>query len=434
MIFFSSASLLFFLRWIDKKFAARHLAVSGVFCGLALGTKYNALIVFFLIALFIPFCFSRFHDETDARNGEKPAQKNMRTLRLFLAARYCAIFVFVSVLLYSPWGIRNLVWVNNPIYPLYQGFFNKIQAAQDEGEEGGREGKTGSMAMRKILYGEQWYETALIPLRIFFQGKDDNPKYFDGRLNPFLIVWPVFAFLWLKRDPAERRRDKLILACFSVLFLLFAFFSEKMRIRYVGPIIPPLVILSVMGIRDLSGVARESNSYGKIVGILTVASVLVAFSMNVSYLVELFRKVDSISYISGQVDRQEYLRKHVPEFSAVQYINANLAPEDKVLALYLGNRRYYFEREVVFGTGILQRSAPRNGGPEKIVDALKSQGVTHLVVGTALFERLAPLIFDEQQLPVVMEFFKSKLRLLFSDNGYAVYELMKARESEIGRP
>ncbi len=431
LIFFSAASLLFFLRWIEKEFVVSQLVVSGVFCGLALGTKYNALVVFFLLAVFIPFCFSRFYNESDARNGEKPGIKIVGTRRLYLGARYCAIFVFVSVLLYSPWGIRNVVWTDNPIYPLYQGFFKKVPVEQDEEQEGRRAGKTGSLAMRKILYGEQWYETALVPLRIFFQGKDDNPRYFDGRLNPFLIIWPIFAFFWLKRDPAGRRRDKLILASFSVLFLLFAFFSTKMRIRYIGPIIPPLVILSVMGIEDLSRVARESDSYGKIVGILAVASVLVAFSMNASYLVELFRKVDSISYISGRVDRQEYLRKHVPEFSAVQYVNASLAPEDKVLALYLGNRRYYFEREVVFGTGIMQRSVPRNGGPEKIVDALKSQGITHLVVGTELFERLAPLIFDEQRLPVVMAFFKSKVRLLFFENGYAVYELKKGLDPEI---
>ena len=430
LIFFSTASLLSFMRWIEKGFAARHLVVSGVFCGLALGTKYNALIVFFLIGAFIPFCFSRFYDRFDAREKEKPVKISAPARRLLHGAGYCVIFVLTSVLLYSPWAIRNVAWKGNPIYPLYHGFFQKKQVVQEDEEKGDGGGKIGSFAIRKLIYGEEWYETALIPLRIFFQGEDDNPRYFDGRLNPFLVVWPIFAFLWFKRDPSARRRDKFILVCFSVLFLLFAFFAEKMRIRYIGPIIPPLVILSAMGIEDLFQYARESNPGGKKIERLAFLGVLLALSMNASYLVDQFRKVDPISYISGQICREDYVRRRVPEYSAVQYINENLDPGDKVLALYLGNRRYYFDTNVAFGVNILQDATPRTGGAEMIVEFLERQGVTHLVVGTALFEKLAPALFDEKQLPIVNEFFERKVKLLYCQSGYAVYKLKRRRDTE----
>ena len=53
------------------------------------------------------------------------------------------------------------------------------------------------LAARRLVYDESFVETITIPLRIFFQGEDDNPKYFDGRLDPCLLVFPLAAFLGL---------------------------------------------------------------------------------------------------------------------------------------------------------------------------------------------------------------------------------------------
>ena len=55
--------------------------------------------------------------------------------------------------------------------------------------------KLGPFNIRKLVYGEKWWETVIIPVRIFFHGKDNNPKYFDGRLNPYLFLLPFFAFI-----------------------------------------------------------------------------------------------------------------------------------------------------------------------------------------------------------------------------------------------
>ena len=51
LIFFSTAALLSILKWAANGYSARHLILAGVFCGLALGTKYNGLVTFFLIGL-----------------------------------------------------------------------------------------------------------------------------------------------------------------------------------------------------------------------------------------------------------------------------------------------------------------------------------------------------------------------------------------------
>jgi hypothetical protein len=61
LIFFSTASLLLLLRWIESGFQKRYLVISAVFCGLAMGTKYNGLITFGLLTLFVPFVYSRYN-------------------------------------------------------------------------------------------------------------------------------------------------------------------------------------------------------------------------------------------------------------------------------------------------------------------------------------------------------------------------------------
>ena len=58
LIFFSTAALLYILKWAANGYSARHLILSGVFCGLALGTKYNGLVTFFLLACLAPVLYA----------------------------------------------------------------------------------------------------------------------------------------------------------------------------------------------------------------------------------------------------------------------------------------------------------------------------------------------------------------------------------------
>ncbi len=79
-------------RWMETGFRMKTIVFSAVFCGLAMGTKYNGLVSFFLLTLFVPFLYSR-HDF-----GKRP--------------------------IFSSRMIRNYNWKNNPIYPLYDNWFN----------------------------------------------------------------------------------------------------------------------------------------------------------------------------------------------------------------------------------------------------------------------------------------------------------------------
>ena len=85
---------------------------------------------------------------------------------------------------------------------------------------------------------------------LFFEGQDDNPQFFDGRLNPFLLFLPMLAFV-RKSSSSGLRVEKQALLIFAVLFFFFTFFQQVIRIRYIVCIIPPLVILSIFGLQNL---------------------------------------------------------------------------------------------------------------------------------------------------------------------------------------
>ena len=113
---------------------------------------------------------------------------------------------------------------------------------------------------RTIAHGEPWWQIALLPIRIFFEGKDGRDQYFDGKLNPFLLILPIFAFWRVREGPKTLGREKIIFLVFAILFFAFAFFSTVLRIRYILPIIPPLVILSVFGIRNIAEAVKGLRS------------------------------------------------------------------------------------------------------------------------------------------------------------------------------
>ena len=76
---------------------------------------------------------------------------------------------------------------------------------------------------------------------MFFQGKDASTQYFDGVLNPILIIMVPFAFL-----TKALNRDKIFFLLFSVFFLFMAYFLTVIRIRYILPVVPFLAIMSII--------------------------------------------------------------------------------------------------------------------------------------------------------------------------------------------
>jgi hypothetical protein len=408
------------------------LILSGVFCGLALGTKYNGLVTFFLLACLAPILYVR-GEGVALPPGKKPGgppngPQHYGGRAALKAVASGVVFSVVALAVFSPWMIRNFIWTRNPVYPLYSSVFTPNEKRS---EIGGPESIDDSVETgmnhfiaRKLVFKESLIETLSIPIRIFFQGEDGDPKYFDGRLNPYLLLFPLFGLLGFRRLPRKLQNESMALAGFAVLYLLFVFFQTDMRIRYVAPIIPPLVILAVIGISDLSVYIKGHSSSvfskcGMGVLVLGVALFLVP---NLQYAMEQFRIVEPLRYLSGDISRDDYIQKFRPEYAAMRYINRHLPPDARVLGVFLGNRRYYCDRDLIFD-GTLEAGIQSAASAEVLAAMLREKGFTHVIIRYDLFDKFILSRLFADRLNLFQAFIKKHTKSLFSEDGHILFEL-----------
>jgi hypothetical protein len=336
--------------------------------------------------------------------------------------------------------IRNAIWKSNPVYPLYDQIFNRHQTVPAEPQNDlqmsdpdadlppqskPKSTPWGSLAMRRVIYGESWWEIALIPVRIFFQGQDDNPKYFDGKLSPFLLLLPFFAFLQTTRHSAALKSEKKIFVFFAIIYVLYTFCATSIRIRYIAPIIPPLIILAIFGFHNM--VFAMTNRWQKRRPWLTRTGILflgaVVLSVNGIYMVQQFNYVQPFTYLSGQVSRDAYIEKYRPEYLIYRYANLSLPEHSKILGLFLGNRRYYCDRELIFGLNEFHKSVHQSDSAQILFMALKVKGYTHVLIRFDLFSWWADKQLGAAKKEMLQAFFGTYLEPIVSKNGYGLFAL-----------
>jgi len=413
VVFFSTASLLWLLKWAENKFKLRYLLASALMCGLGMGTKYSGLVSFILLTLLTPILYGRFR-----KNGSTGIIKPLG---------FGLLFFIIGLIVFSPWMARNYGWTKNPIYPLFAGFFQaeskgNAESVQEEGS-GGR--PLGIFVIRKEIYHEKGWEIALVPIRVFFQGQDGSPRYFDGKLNPILLILPFFAFFRRERESEDLKNEKKVLLAFALLFFAIAFCTRDLRIRYITPIIPPLVILSAFGVKRIYDWAGEGARTWprRLKTCLPLLLAFVALLYNGKYIFEQFRYVDPLGYLTAEVSRDEYISRYRPEYPAIQFINGNLPAQAKVLFLFLGGRGYFCDREYILGDEGFSQLIQRAKTEQDIYSGLHRTGVTHMLIYHPLFERWAIDNFPDEKRQPLEKFFKDHVQVLFLRDGFSVSSL-----------
>lgn len=401
LIFFSWASFYFLIKWSEEPNHNKLLIISAILCGLACGTKYNGLIVLMILTLNVPILYL--------------FSGNYSYSNQITALRKTFLFCSVSIIIFSPWMIKNYIWTNNPLYPLYQ---NKIA-----GQDSSLRFSVEPLLQRKLIYKESPLETLLIPIRIFFQGKDDSPKFFDGQLNPFLLLFAIIPF-FLKKISERIRKEQMILGIYALVFLLFVYFTTDMRIRYIAPILPPVVILSTFGINSLFNLA-ERNKWGlkNIFRTITFAIVIIMISINTVYLLKTFSDINPMPYIFGKISKETYLEKRLPEYNTIRYANKIMKKGNKLFALFLGNKGYYFDNEVLFLQNTFNDIAESYSSDRPLSGWLDENRFTHVIVGVKPFKKWVKKNFSRNAQLLVNELFLNDLKLLYYNNGYALFEI-----------
>lgn len=431
LLFFTTAALLLLFYWAEQQFPWYLLMLAGLSCGLAAGTKYNGLVAVLVLTFLAPLLYQQ--------NLGAEKKSNFKALLCGLA------FALAALTSFSPWLVRNYAWTGNPIYPLHNALFQKLHGLRISGPIAGEEqnaaasqppalATNSAFIARKILYNEPWWQTLLLPIRFFFEGRDDDPRYFDGKLTPFLFFLPMLSFVF--RPPTLReRREQNFLLWFALLYFFFTFFQEAMRIRYIVAIVPPLTILSIFGFRGvLNALARAlcaSPIRNKAVAVVATSIGLVMFWYNGRYLIDQFTIVRPLPYLTGTINRDEYITAFRPEYPALQVANTTVAKDAKVLCLFLGNRGYYMDFQPIFEQpyspasvlgGFLTTEHPGTS----IIDELHSRHIRYILLRTDLTAGWLQQLSDHNRQRLAPLFARAE-RPLWSGSNFVFFALEPTR-------
>jgi hypothetical protein len=411
LTFFTTAATLAIIRWRNESYEnSRWLIISAVAMGLALGTKYNALIAWLFLSFSVVYLYSR------------------DTGRQWPAIRCGAIFFLVSLLVFSPWLIKNSILTGNPLYPLFKGFFPASMSgvANDAGARSMVSGDAymGLFQMREILYGENFWETLLTPLRFFFQGQDYSDRYFDGVLNPMLIILVPFAFM-----NKFLRDQKLFFVLFAVFFILAAFFLDQLRIRYILPAIPILTLLTVMGIMNLFAWAARQKGLFSYLGLSALFLLLLILGgRNIVYLHKYFQSLEPVKYVLKQETRDAYLQRHIRSYTAMRYINEHTPENSRIRLLFLAGRGYYLDRiyedDATYGMDIMRGLAASAGDKDTFHKYLESLKCTHLLIREDLSVQFLRDNYPPETITRLFQHLGRGTELIHRSNGYGVYRII----------
>ena len=434
--FFSMAAVYALIRWSESKHHQRALVVSGIWCGLALGTKYNALLVLAVLSLMIPFIDTRIRsrialraagDAIDAPDpgGASRVRRWMGTFNLS-ALINALVFIIVALAVFSPWMIRNTVLTGNPVYPMLNDVFSPAGtgSSQDDWSQTSSmvQDTSNTLLVRRLVFKESPGYIALMPLRIFFEGQDDDPQRFDGQLNPILPFFILAAVVMWRADLRSKRDERWIWFAFAALFMLMTFFLAPIRIRYLLPILPALTILAIMGIFNLRLIVTTIRHHAvrRTGQMLLWTLIVVMLGFNARYAIDRYQKVEPWPYLNGHISRDQYITARRPEYPLIQYVNTHLAPNARILALFLGERRYYFDRDVNFNEGLMTKAVQKADHHVDIQSRLKKTGITHLVVRWRLFQQWVENNMSPVEIERLNLFFKKNTNMLYQSNGYVL--------------
>ncbi|MCX5855417.1 MAG: phospholipid carrier-dependent glycosyltransferase [Deltaproteobacteria bacterium] len=416
LAFFTTVSILAFIHWRTGGYEEfKWLLIASIAMGLALGTKYNALIAWVFLSFSVVFLYSR---DTGAQ---------------WRAIRYGIVFFLVSLFVFSPWLIKNLILTGNPLYPLFKGLFHAgISNIDPEGSVRSiipGNVHMGMFQLREMLYGESFWDTLLIPVRFFFQGQDYSGRYFDGVLNPILIVLVPFAFM--KRS---LHGDKLFFVFFSVFFILTAFFLDQLHIRYILPAIPFLSLLTVMGIMNIFAWTSEKTGPSKSVyAFIILLFLFLLGTRNVIYLKEYFQGIQPVNYVLNRETRDAYLNRHTRSYAAIGYINRHTPPDAKVRLLFLARRGYYLDRiyedDATYGMDVMRGLAANASDAGSFRKYLDSLGCTLLLMRVDLFNQFLRDNYPIEMINRLLRLLDRETEMIYHADGYAVYRLTPPKQS-----
>jgi 4-amino-4-deoxy-L-arabinose transferase-like glycosyltransferase len=362
------------------------------FLGFGLGIKYHAL--FALGSVCVLIFASRTLSDRNPRKGLKES---------------LTVLLISSAGLLIPWGIINLDFTGNPIFPLLHDVFQSRYWTPELSEAIFYQQREPDIPLAL----DNWQEWLNVLWTLFIS----EPEKFKGNLGPFFLL--LLPLILLQRR--VRPEAKLILAFSSMYGLLWLLTAQ--HARYLLAVLPGLAVVSGIALTAWLGRRRGQASQGFAWVVSVVVALMAMFNLPFfdhagarygSTIIETL----PLQYLLGLESKDQYLSRHIQNYPAVQFFNQLPGPKHLLFwwnthppIYYVNGAASYLFTPFVLNL-FLQDAA-------EIHRLLQKNGVTHLLTGRAGQD--AQLITRPEG-----EFAQTYLKRVFQKNASVLYEVASA--------
>lgn len=357
------------------------LVLSGIFSGLAFGSKFTGAVFPVIYCASLLATSSRRH-------------------------RFLAPLVLggVALLVASPWLLRGIFYSGNPIFPFFEEFFVSIFGQRQVDPAGFSDQVEGS-----IWIGSPRTLVSLLklPWNLIFEQHLFIPE------APFSKI--CFVLLPLTSVIAYFNPKIRWLLLLAIAYTVFWFFGYQI-LRYLTPALP-FYCLATAGAVDwlISRIADRSGWSARLDSGVLTGLVCVAVLYSSWYYVA--RRVRWEGPIPVSVaDRDRYLTARLPSYAAYQFLNSHAGDDYRLYALDM-NRMAYFADGLfmgdLYGDARYSRITSRLNSSEALYHELSRLGASHFLINYDV---------EKSRLPQD-EFFSRHFKQIFSGNNTEVYEI-----------
>jgi hypothetical protein len=338
----------------EKKQATTWLALSALFAGMALGTKYVAWVVF-LPPIALLFFVSHYHQDRKLRR---------RLLPLLFVILICPFIC---------WLVCNTVWTGNPVYPLFPTLFSMHAPAADQAYEFFR----GHAPPADVYSFPRIFSYVL--MRFHRLMLDGNALIPVGLMGIAIILWQQKHERNPLLQPVLFKGMGMYLALSGALFLLGCNNDDG---RFCFSTIAMLSIPATLFLLFVNEIARKQSR----LGFLILPFIVLIFLLNGI----LFRKAqiqdlrEAIVPIVTELQRGEWLSRRFPNYPAIEWANENLPHDAMVLGMGYPLRRRHIS-SVKFGYIPFLEGVDSNITSSPLAKILRENGVTHIVKPFPMF-------------------------------------------------
>jgi hypothetical protein len=373
---------------IPGKLTLRESAFVVFLAGWMPGLKYTGMIYLGLVGVLLLWS-----------QRKEPTRENLKVIGVFAVGAAPGLC----------WGAWNWLALGNPIYPLAWSFF---------GGRGWDEIRERAMSSYFLGFGmgrEAW-DYLLLPWRFSFLGRFDS-VFFDGAMGPFLVIFLILAVASAIRPVRLRVNRKMPAGMGFVLLASAAFFIfGNQQARFWLPSQFLACFYAAPSVELIFSRARSRRLVKLAIGLI----MSVSLAWNYWFLGQQVAAVGYHKPVLGWEGESSFLKRIVPGYPAMEFINLRVPSSSRVLCVWTGAYAYYLDRSYYSDTFLedvtFKRFIDASNDGRELSQRLAKEGFTHLFVRRSLLEET----MTPRQREILGNFLKKETRELFCHGGFSV--------------